>query len=64
MPVIPHRCVNDQCKEFEKIKDVLKGINDESTEVCGVCNQPMRRSIGGGVGAKFNGTGFHCTDYN
>lgn len=59
MPIFGFYC--EKCdKEVEVIESREEANNDHKCEECG---NNMVRLIGTGIGFKFRGTGFYCTDY-
>lgn len=45
--------------EFE----LRQAMSEPALDVCRVCDGPVRRKIGKGVGVIFKGSGFYETDY-
>ena len=58
MPTYEYTC--DKCgKSFEK----FQSISSEPFANCPSCDNKTRRSISGGMGVIFKGSGFYTTDY-
>ena len=57
MPTYEYRCVNGHA--FDRIQK----MSEAPLEICEVCSAAAVRSISGGAGLIFKGTGFYITDY-
>ena len=57
MPTYEYRCANGHA--FERVQK----MSDPPLDRCEVCGAEAVRSISGGAGLIFKGTGFYITDY-
>jgi putative FmdB family regulatory protein len=64
MPTYTFECQNEKCKITF---DHLQSVHDEDPDECATCQHPtagVKRIMGGSVGIRFVGSGFHVNDYH
>lgn len=54
---------NNCCEHCATEFEVLQTISESELKECPECGNPVRKLITSKVSIKFNGTGFHVTDY-